>query len=195
MRVHDALGMSRRARRVAHRRSGEFVIQIGERLRFARRDQRVVVERALGSDAIVRDDDDMLEWRARGELLERWPEHLVHDGDFVPRIGGDVGEIVGVQAQVQRVQHEPRCRRAEVHLEVPVVIPREGRDAVALLCTEPAQRGPELSRASQAIAVGVPEQRAVSAPTHDFSPAMQTLGMAQQSGQRQGRIHHETAQW
>ena len=58
---------------------------------------------------------------------------LVDDHRAVVRVRCDVREVVRVQAQVERVQHEAAARDAEVRLVVLVVVPAERRDAVAAL--------------------------------------------------------------
>ena len=147
MRIENALGLPRRSRRIAHRGRAALVVQVGERLRLRRREQRLVVDRPFGNDAILRHDDDVLERHSTRELLERRPEHIVDDRDTIAGVVGDVGQVVGMETQVERMQHEPRCRQAEVRFEVTLMIPRERGDAIAGLESEPAERSAESSGA------------------------------------------------
>ena len=126
--------MPGRAARVTHRR-GLVLVQLGvaPRVRVGRREQLLVR---------VLDDEHVLDLRPAEELLEQRQQAAVDDHGPVARVGRDVGEVVRVQAQVQRVQHEAAARDAEVRLVVLVVVPAERRDAVAALEAEALQRRP-----------------------------------------------------
>jgi hypothetical protein len=76
----------------------------------------------------------------RRHLLEQRHQHVVDEHDAVLRVVGDVGELVGEQADVQRVQHRAVARRRHVDLEVALRVPRERGHAVARLDPERAQR-------------------------------------------------------
>ena len=59
----------------------------------------------------------------------------------------DVGELVGVEAEVERVEDAADERNAEVGLEVLAVVPAEGGDAVAGADAEVGQdTGPAAGR-------------------------------------------------
>src|SRR5262249_50306540 len=79
----------------------------------------------------------------------------------------------------------------EVALEVLVVIPREGRDAVAALEPEPLQRDCELFRAPRHVAVRVAVEAPVGEPRHDLLVAEVRLGAPEQRRQRQLVLHHQ----
>src|SRR2546428_606195 len=70
----------------------------------------------------------------------------------------DVGEVLGREPEVQRMEDEAAERRSPVHLEVAVAVPREGRDAVALLQTEGAEDAGEAGRPLGEVRVGVGEE-------------------------------------
>ena len=192
--VDHALRLSRGAGGVAHRRRGVFVQQVRKRLGLARGQQRVVVERAGGCCAILRDHDDMLERRTCGEFLECGPEHVVHDGDAVACIAGDEGEIIRVEPKVQRVEHQARRGRAEVCFEVPVMVPGERGDAIAGPHAKSAERCRQSPCLLEALAIGVPVQRSIGTPADDLARRVQALGVAQEGGERQRRVHHEATQ-
>ena len=89
----------------------------------------------------------MLEADPVDELRRERPEHLVDDEHAVARVRGDVRVVVGVQPEVERVRDEAADRRADVRLEVLVVVPHQRADAVAVLEAEAAQRDGEPLRA------------------------------------------------
>ena len=84
----------------------------------------------------VADRDDVLEAGALAEVLDERPEHLVRDQDAIARVRRDVGQVVGVQSKIERVRDHPAHRDADVGLEVLVVVPGEGADAIAVLQAE-----------------------------------------------------------
>ena len=130
--------MPGRAARVTHR-GGFVLVELG-------------IAPAVGIDGreqlLVRvlDDEDVLDLRLRQEQLEQRHEAAVDDHGLVVRVGRDVAEIVRMQAQVERVQHEAAARDAEVGLVVDVVVPAERRDAVAAFEAELLQRDRERAR-------------------------------------------------
>ena len=125
MRVDDALRQAGRAARVTHRR-GLVLVEVGLDPVVGRRAREQLLVRVL-------DDEDVLDLRAVAELLEQRQERAVDDHGLVAGVVRDVREVVRVQAQVQRVQHEAAARDAEVRLVMLVVVPAERRDAVAAL--------------------------------------------------------------
>ena len=68
---------------------------------------------------------------AVAKLLEQRQQALVDDQDAILGVVDDVGELVGVQAQVQRVQHRADRRDRQVRLEVLMPRPGERRHAIA----------------------------------------------------------------
>ena len=79
VRVEDALRLPGGAARVTHRRGGALVdVAVRERRLVARREQLLVVDRAVGRRAVA-DRDHVLEADAVDELLGERPEHLVDD--------------------------------------------------------------------------------------------------------------------
>ena len=64
--------------------------------------------------------------------------------DLVLGVVGDVGDVLGRQARVERVQHRADAGDAEIELEVAVGVPGDGADAVAELDAQTLQRLGEL---------------------------------------------------
>ena len=71
-----------------------------------------------------------------GELAIERQQDVVDDEEAVLGVGGDPADLVGRQAQVERVHDAAGGRDAEVALEVGVVVPGQRRDAIALLQAE-----------------------------------------------------------
>ena len=78
------------------------------------------------------------------ELFEQRQQRTVDDDDRVLGVVRDVAEVVGMQAQVERVEDGAHRRARRGRLEVAVVVPAERADAVALLHAEPRERVREL---------------------------------------------------
>ena len=156
VRVHGALGHAGGAARVAHGRGGSLVdLAVREVVRLGAREQLLVVDRAVGSRTVA-DRDDVLEADTLAEVLDQRPEHLVGDQHAVAGVRRDVGQVVGMEAQVERVRDHAADRDADVGLEVLVVVPAEGPDAVAVLEAElVAERGGEPPRPRREVGVGV----------------------------------------
>ena len=65
--------------------------------------------------------------------VEQRQQALVDDDRLVAAVLRDVADVLVVQPEVERVQHEAAAGDAEVRLHVLVVVPAQRRDAVALL--------------------------------------------------------------
>ena len=68
-------------------------------------------------------------------------------------MAGDVGQLVGVEPEVEGVEHRAEQRDGEVGLEMAVVVPAERGDAVAGADAERLERGGEPAGATQDLAV------------------------------------------
>jgi hypothetical protein len=74
--------------------------------------------------------------RCSGELPVQRQQDVVDDQEAVLRVGGDPADLLGRQAQVQRVHHAAGRRDAEVALQVRMVVPAQRGHAVALAQAE-----------------------------------------------------------
>ena len=104
----------------------------------------------------------------------------------------DVGELVGVEAEVERVEHAAHERDGEVGLEVRAVIPAERGDAVAgddAEVEEDAGRG--AGRGAVKSAHGVAVNRLVREARDDFLPAEDCFGAAEDRRQGERVVHHQ----
>ena len=80
----------------------------------------------LPSSIITRCSDPLERRQQRREQAE---QRAVDEDHLVVGVVDDVGELLGEQPDVQRVQHAPGARRGEVQLEVAGRVPRERRHA------------------------------------------------------------------
>src|SRR5687768_16374777 len=69
-------------------------------------------------------------WR---DLLEREKERVVDADDGVLRAVRDPGNLLGMEPDVERVEHRAHARHGEIQLEMTRRVPGEGRDAIARL--------------------------------------------------------------
>ncbi len=160
MGVDHAPGVAGGARRVAHRRSLVLVLDpepgrraAGQQLLVAQH-PRVVGQ--LGGAAVVHHHDGAHRAervQQRPELAEQAP---VGEHHFVGGVVGDVGQLVGEQPDVERVQHAPAARCREVHFQVPGGVPAERGDPAVRGYPERVQRAGQPAGAVGPIAVAEP---------------------------------------
>jgi hypothetical protein len=161
VRVDDALGVAGRAARVAHGR-GRLLVTVGERGGIRVGDQLLVVHDAvvLGqlAGAVVHHDDVL----HGGEVLQVRSEQLhqrpVGEDHLVAGVVDDVAQLVGEQADVQRVQHTAGARRGEVELEVAGRVPRERGHAAVVGDPERVERAGKPAGALRPVRIRPPLQ-------------------------------------
>jgi hypothetical protein len=194
VRVDDALAAAGGARRVAHGDGVVLVVSgVDERVGVRIREEAFVVEmpcRRIDRCARERHDDDFLEGVRCGELAVQRQQDVVDDQEAVVGIGGDPAELVGRQAQVERVHHAPGGGDAEVALEVGVMVPAQRRDAIARAQAETLQRRRQPAGAAVVLAVGVLAQRLVGQARDDHVVREDRPGALEEMVERQGNVHH-----
>ena len=186
--VEHALGAARGARGVAHPRGLPLV----QRRRLERlglvRDQLLVVPVALGRRAVVGDHDHVLHGDAVADLLEGLEQRAVDEERAVGGVVDDVGQLVGVQARVERVHHRAAQRHGEVELQVAVLVPAERRDAVAGLDAERCEGVRELARAAREVGVAVAVDAAVGEAADELVVRELGRGALEEHGEREGMV-------
>ena len=192
VRVEGAFRLPGRPARVAHGGCGSLVdLPVREVSGLGAREQILVLDRSVRRRAVA-DRDHVLEAGALAEVLDERPEHLVRDQDAIARVRRDVGQVVGVQAEVQRVRDHPAHGDADVGLEVLVVVPGEGADAVAVLQAElVAQGGRETARARRELGIGVAMPALVGKARDDLPVAEELLAAPQDRGHVELVIHDQ----
>ena len=121
----------------------------------------------------------MLDLRLVPELLEQRQQAAVDDDGLVAAVVRDVADVVGMQAQVERVQHEAAARDAEVRLEVLVVVPAQRRDAIAAREPQLLQRSGKGTRAPAEVRIRVAMEALVRQARNDLVAAEVRLGSPQ----------------
>ena len=183
VRVEHAFRHAGRAARVTHR--GSFVlVELGV----------APAVRVDGCEQLlvrVLDDEHVLDLGVRQEEIEERHQAPVDDHRPVVRVRRDVTEVVRMQPQVERVQHEAPARDSEICLVVDVVVPGERRDAVAALQAQALQPDRECTRAPAGLRVVRPVEAPVRHPRDDLLVAVVELGATEQRRQRQLRVHHQ----
>ena len=102
----------------------------------------------------------------------------------------DVTQVVLEQPDVQRVQHGPQARHRQVELEMAQRVPAEGRDAIAGLDAEVAERAREPARAAHDLRI----RRAldpVDSAGDDLAVTEDRLGPFGNVPDEQRVIHHQ----
>ena len=192
MRVDGAFRHARGAARVAHRRGCSLVdLAVREVARLGAREQILVLDCALRGRPVP-DRDHVLEADALAEVLDERPEHLVRDEHPVTGMRRDVREVVGMEAEVERVRDHPADRDADVGLEVLVVVPAERPDAVAVLQAElVSQRCGEAACPRRKVGVRVAVPALVRKPRDDLAVAEELLAAAEDRRHVQRVVHDQ----
>ena len=191
VRVDDAFRPAGGTARVTHRRRGALVeVAVGECGFVRAREQLLVVDRSVGC-LTVADRDHVLEAAPFHELRQERPQHLVGDEHAIACMRRDVGVVVGVQAQVQRVGDEPADGRTDVRLEMLVVVPHERRHAISVLQPEAAQRHRKPLGTGGEVGVRVAVPALVGQPRGDLAITEELLAAAQDGRDIELVVHHQ----
>jgi hypothetical protein len=157
MRVEDPLGVAGGAARVAERRS-RALVDLGPRevARAGLLEQLLVGDRAReGVEVAVAHHHEVAHAVELGrQLRQRRDERAVDEDHPVLRVVDDVDDLLGEQADVERVQDGAVGGHGEVELVVALGVPGEGRHPVAALDAEALEHAPEAVDALGHLRVG-----------------------------------------
>ena len=190
-----ALGVAGGPAGVAERARGPLV-ELGPPIaRVARLDQLLVAQgvgQLRGHVRAVGHHDDVAERRPiPGELCDQRREGQVAKQRAVLGVVDDVGDLLGEQPRVDGVANSAHRRDAEIKLQVPVVVPRDRRDAVALADPQVGQRAGEPPRPGVELAVAVAVNRSLGGPRDDLALGVVARGEVEQRGDEQRAILHQ----
>ena len=87
--------------------------------------------------------------------LQRRQQRGIHKHHLVLGVVGDIHNLIGKQANIQRMQHAARAWRAEVDLQEAIGVPGEGRHPAIWADVEPIQRVGQSRGALDHVGVGV----------------------------------------
>ena len=155
-------GIAGRAGRVAHRGGGALVGigQLARRLPSSRSATRIRGSRRR--TGFVAPTTMTIGTLTLGfTCSQSGQQAFVHEDRAILGVVDDVGELVGVEAEVERVEHAAHQRDAEVGLEVRAVVPAERGDAVAGRDAEIEQDPGEAAGAVGEVGAGVAADRLV----------------------------------
>ena len=92
----------------------------------------------------------------------------VDEDDLVFGVVGDIGDMLGRQPRIERVQHRADAGDAEIELEMAIGVPGDGADPVAELDAQALQRLGELLGALGRVAVAVAMDRPLDRARDDL---------------------------
>jgi hypothetical protein len=133
----------------------------------------------------------VLDLRLVAELIDQRRQARVDDQRAITCVRSDVADVVGMEAQIERVQHEAAAWNAEVRLQMLVMVPAQRRDAVTALETQLTKRHRKLLRAAGHVDVGVAVERLIGQASDDLLLAEVRLRAPEQSRNRQLEVHHQ----
>ncbi len=194
--VKHALGIAGRAGRVAERAGGVFVETRPDEIWRAFR-QQILVAQQIGDLGVrhvvaVAKRDPAFDQRqvGRERTDERGEDGIeAHIGVF--GVVHDVTQLLGKQARIDRVQHEPRAGDAIVDFEMAIGVPGERRDAVARVQAKALQRMGEPPGARGDVAVTGAIDDPVGIARDDFAVGVETLDIFENSGNQKRTVLHK----
>jgi hypothetical protein len=104
----------------------------------------------------------------------------------------DPGDLLRMQARIERVQNPARTADAEIQLKVAVAIPGQGGHAVAEAQLQRIQRVGDLARATSNVLVGVAVQIALDAAGNHLALAVVAFGKLDERRNEQRMVLHQT---
>ena len=198
VRIEHALGIARGARRVAERR-GRLLVELGplERAGLVG-DQLLVAEqfRDLGRGrhvgAVGHDHDVLHGLELVVDGFDDRHEVQVDEDDLVLGMVGDVGNMLGRQARVQRVQHRADAGDAEIELEMAIGVPGDGADPVAELDAQTLQGFRQLLGPLVRVLVPVAVDRPLDGARHDLDVGIGGGRIVDDLRDQQRTVLHQT---
>ncbi len=192
VRVEHAFRLTGGASGVAHGRR-LVLLRLGQiHRRLGLGEQRFVFQIARRHRLGRADDDDGLDGRnERANLLPERQQRFVDQQELVLRVIDDVGELLGVEAEVEGVEDAADERDGEIGLEVRAVVPGERGDAVAGDDAEVGEGAGEPPGAVAEVAHGVAVNRLVREARDDLATPVDRLPSAEDGRQGERVVHHE----
>ena len=196
VRVHHALGVARGAARVAHGGGLVLVPYVEARRRRLAEQALVVVHRdpvGVAGDlalAVVHDHQVLDGVEGRQERPQQRCQRPVDEDHLVLGVVDDVGQLLGEEPDVERVQHPVAAGGGEVELEVTGRVPGEGGHPAALADAEHVEHAAEPPGAVGPLPVG----DAVATGgrgRHDALVGEQLLGAMEEVDQRERLVLHQ----
>ena len=130
----------------------------------------------------------------RRQLLQQRQEHGVGEQVAILGVVHDVGDLIGEQAGIDGVTDGADPGDAVVQLEMPVVVPGERGDALALPDAEPVpKRSGQLLGALAERGIGGAVRRRIRRAGHHLDCAVARRRVVQNRRDQKRPIHHQAA--
>ena len=124
------------------------------------------------------------------DLLDQRQEGYVEEQNLVAGVVDDVGDLLGEEPRIDRVDDRAAARDGVIKLVVAVGVPGERAHAVLMADAKPDQRVGEPARPGRGLRIGVAPNPAFGQPADDLVLAVYGLRMPQDRGDDQGHVHH-----
>ena len=115
----------------------------------------------------------------------------VDEDHLVLGMVGDIGDVLGRQPRVERVQHRADAGNAEIELEMAIGVPGDGADPVAELDAQPLQRLGQLLGALARVPVAVAVDRPLDRARHDLDVGIVGGGEVDDLRNQQRTVLHQ----
>jgi hypothetical protein len=150
-------------------------------------------ERGSRAGAPAAHHHDAIDGDARLALRKYGKQAMVHEDEPILGVVDDVGQLVGMQARIQGVQHCTNRGNRKIRFEMLMVIPRERGYPVAADDAKLFQTSRQPLGAVDHVRVTVTMHGFVGLTTDDLGGPVKDIGPPENGGNRQLTIHHETA--
>jgi hypothetical protein len=130
--------------------------------------------------------------RVRGDLGPKRQQDVINKNNLIIRVVDDERELVGMEAQVERVEDATGQWNAEVRFQVLIVVPTKSRDTVSWPDAKPLKRRSEASRANGEVRIGMTMYRFVRAASDDRAAREDALRTAEDRRQGKREVHRQT---
>ncbi len=200
VRIEDALGVPRRARRVTKPRRG-FLVElrpvepVGFRRQqvFVTQDRRQGRRQVLGHVRPVAHEDDAAQTLGvRCDTGHQGRKESVGEQVLTLRVVEDEDELFGEQARIDGVANQSGAGNAVIKLEMTMVVPRQGGNAIAGFEPQPGQRVGQLPHPPGRIGIAVAVQGRILVAGDDLLGWVIARGVFQHVWDEQRPIHHQT---
>ena len=197
VRVEHALRVAGRARGVAERRGG-LLVEIGPLQGAGLVGDQLLIAQQVGDLARGRHvrpvghHHDVLHGLELGEhALDDRQQVEVDEDDLVFGVVGDVGDMFGREARIERVQHGADAGDAEIELEVAIGVPGDGADPVSELDAQSLERLSQLLGTLGRIPVAVAMDRALDRAGDDLDVGIVARREIDHLGDQQRTVLHQ----
>ena len=143
--------------------------------------------RFVGHDNEALDTLDLV-----GERFKQGHEHRVGEDPAVFGMIDNKNQLFRKQARIDRVTDIARTADGIISLQMPVVVPGQRCDAIAICQSKLVQRIGELFRTRETLAIGVTVLRVIGRDRHDLAVGKTARRVLGQRRDQKRRVHHQS---